>query len=332
MDGGGENLVSCWLRADQTNIVRAITEQAGLEIVGAGSPDGPSVAQSLGAESFPDLRSLLSSAPTGIVLIADQSGTGTDSDTSVLESVLDAAERGVHVLTLEPIPAAALHLSSPAWRDAADTVRERISFVPLARRSSAYAGMSELLSQFGEIEAVGIRVLCTRAAGSLGARLFGICELLVTLLGTPETIDAAHVSDTATPDTLRGLSGHMTANIRFPGGRCASIMASDTSSGWSRSITLIGPKGVIDASDNRIRWMSPEGQILDEAQMSDTRDPVTLESTLIADSIVASLTPAFRSSPIDMNATLAMAQAALLSARTGHPESPSMILDILSRA
>ena len=332
MDGGSENLVSCWLRSDQVGLVKAIAEQSGLEIVEAASPDGRGVAESLDAESMPDLRSLLSSTSTGIVLITDQSGITPENDTSVLESVIDAAERGVHVLSLEPIPAAALHLSSPAWRDAADTVRERISFVPLARRSSAYAGITELLSQFGEIEAIGVRVMCSHAAGSLGARLFGICELLVTLLGTPETIDAAHVSAGPTPDTLRGLSGHMTANIRFPGGKCASIMASDSSPGWSRAITLIGPRGVIDASDHRVRWMSPEGQILDDAQMTDTKDPVTLEATLIADSIVASLTPGLRGQPIHMNATLAMAQAGLLSARTGHPESPSTILDILSRA
>lgn len=332
MDGASENLVSCWLRGDQVPLVQAIAEQAGLEIVEAASPDGSGVAESLGTNAMPDLRSLLSSTSTGIVLIADQSGIAAENDTSVLESVIDAAERGVHVLSLEPIPAAALHLSSPAWRDAADTVRERISFVPLARRSSAFAGITELLSQFGEIEAIGVRVLCSPAAGSLGARLFGICELLVTLLGTPETIDAAHVSAATTPDSLRGLAGHMTANIRFPSGKCASIMASDSSPGWSRAITLIGPRGVIDASDHRVRWMSPEGQILDDAQMTDTKDPVTLEATLIADSIMASLTPGLRGRPIDMNATLAMAQAALLSARTGHPESPSMILDILSRA
>lgn len=332
MDGGGENLVSCWLRSDQVALVDAIAEQAGLEIVEAASPDGRGVAESLEAEPMPDLRAMLSSSSAGIVLIADQSGITPENDTSVLESVIDAAERGVHVLSLEPIPAAALHLSSPAWRDAADTVRERISFVPLARRSSAYAGITELLSQFGEIEAIGVRVMCSHAAGSLGARLFGICELLVTLLGTPETIDAAHVSTGSTPDTLRGLSGHMTANVRFPGGKCASIMASDSAPGWSRAITLIGPRGVIDASDHRVRWMSPEGQILDDAQMTDTKDPVTLEATLIADSIVASLTPGLRGQPIHMNATLAMAQAGLLSARTGHPESPSTILDILSRA
>lgn len=331
MDAEGENLVSCWLRADQVSLVRAIAEQAGFEIVVAGSPDGPGVAQTLNAQSAPDLRSMLASTATPLVLIADQSGLGDDA-TGVLDTVLDAATRGVQVLSLEPIPAAALHLSSPVWRDAPDTVRERISFVPLARRSSAFAGMSELLVQFGEIEAMGIRVLCSRTAGSLGARLFGVSELLVTLLGTPESVDAAHVSDSPTPDTLRGLTGHMTANIRFPGGRCASILVSDASAGWSRSFTLIGPGGVIDASDHRIRWVGADGTVLDESRISDDTDPLSLEASLIADSIIASLTPAFRSSPIDMNATLAMAQAALLSARTGHPESPSMILDILSRA
>lgn len=332
MTSGPENLVSCWLRADQATLVRAIAEQAGFEIVLAASPDGPAVAESLGAAPAPDLRSMLASASTGIVLIADQSGLAYHDGMNALEAVLAAAQRGIQIVSLEPIPAAALHLSSPAWRDAPDTVRERISFVPLARRSSAFAGMAELLNQFGEIETVGVRVLCTRAAGSLGARLFGLCELLVTLMGTPESIDAAHVSDSPTPDTLRGLHGHLTANLRFPGGRSATILASDSAARWSRSITLIGPGGVIDASDHRIRWIAPAGNVLDESTMSDEANPVALEAALIADSIVASLTPAFRSTPIDMNATLALAQAALLSARTGHPESPGTILDILSRA
>jgi len=329
MDGGNENQVSCWLREDQIPLVRAIAEQAGLDIVAAASPAGPAVAEAIGARAHPDLRSMLAATESGLMLIADQAQL---EGAEILDTVLDAAHRGVHILSLEPIPAAALHLSSPAWRDAPDTVRERISFVPLARRSSAYAGMAELLAQFGAIEAVGLRVLCTRAAGSLGARLFGVCELLSTLLGTPESVDAAHVSDSLTPDTLRGLRGHLTANLRFPGGRSATLLASDSAARWSRSLTLIGPAGVIDASDHRLRWIAKDGKVLDESSMTDEMDPTALEASLIADSIVASLTPAFRSTPIDMNATLAMAQAALLSARTGHPESPGTILDILSRA
>ena len=119
MDGGSDNLVSCWLRSDQVSLVQAIAEQAGLEFIEAASPDGRGVAESLEAEPTPDLRALLSSTSAGIVFIADQSGITSENDTSVLESVIDAAERGIHVLSLEPIPAAALHLSSPAWRDAA---------------------------------------------------------------------------------------------------------------------------------------------------------------------------------------------------------------------
>lgn len=329
MDAGSENLAACWLREDQIPLVRAIAEQAGLDIVDAASPSGPGVPESIGTRPHQDLRSMLASADAGLVLIADQAQLDAPE---IMGTIIDAATRGVHILTLEPIPAAALHLSAPAWRDAPDTARERISFVPLARRSSAYAGMAELLTQFGPIEAVGIRVLCTRAAGSLGARLFGVCEFLSTLLGTPESVDAAHVSDLPTPDTLRGLSGHLTANLRFPGGRSATLLASDSAARWSRSLTLIGPAGIIDASDHRLRWIAKDGKVLDESSMTDELDPTTLEASLIADSIVASLTPAFRNTPIDMNATLAMAQAALLSARTGHPESPGTILDILSRA
>jgi len=332
MLNGTENLCACWLRADQVDLVRGVAQQVGLEIVTAGGPEGSSIASALDAAPIDDLRAMLASTTAGIVLIADAKGLMVDEDVSGLSAVIEAAERGVQILTFEPIPAAALQLSSPAWRNAHDTVLERISFVPLARRSSAFAGASEILEQFGTIEAVGIRALCNPVLGSLGARLFGACETLITLLGTPETIDAAHVSDGPTPDTLRGLTGHMTANVRFAGGRCASLFVSDSSSGWSRSITLIGPGGLIDANDHRIRWTRPDGTVVDEAEMSDSHDHDNIEISLIADSIVASLTPAFRQAPIDMNSTLAMAQAAVLSSRTGHPESPGTILDMLSRS
>ena len=332
MLNGTENLCACWLRADQVDLVGGIAQQVGLEIVAAGGPDGSNIASALDAQPIDDLRSMLASTAAGIVLIADTQGLMAGEDVSGLSAVVEAAERGVQILTFEPIPAAALQLSSPAWRNTHDAVRERISFVPLARRSSAFAGAGEILEQFGVIEAIGIRALCNPVLGSLGARLFGACETLLTLLGTPETIDAAHVSDAPTPDTLSGLTGHMTANVRFAGGRCASLFVSDSSSGWSRSITLIGPGGLIDANDHRIRWTRPDGTVVDETQMSDSHDYETIETTLIADSIVASLTPAFRQAPIDMNATLAMAQAAVLSSRTGHPESPGTILDMLSRS
>jgi len=332
MLNGTENLCACWLRADQVDLVRGVAQQVGLEVVTAGGPEGPSIALALDAQPIDDLRAMLASTTAGIVLIADAEGLMVGEDTSGLSAVVEAAERGVQILTFEPIPAAALQLSSPAWRTAHDAVRERVSFVPLARRSSAFAGASEILEQFGPIEAVGIRALCNPVLGSLGARLFGACETLITLLGTPETIEAAHVSDEPTPDTLSGLTGHMTANVRFAGGRCASLFVSDSSSGWSRSITLIGQGGLIDANDHRIRWTRPDGTVVDEAEMSDSHDHDNIEISLIADSIVASLTPAFRQAPIDLNATLAMAQAAVLSSRTGHPESPGTILDMLSRS
>ncbi len=332
MNGASENLCACWLREDQIDLVRDVASQVGLEIVASGGPEGSKIADAIGGQHVDDFRSMLATTSVGIVLIADASWLTDSVEGSGLSAVIEAAERGIQILTLEPIPAAALQLSSPTWRDAHDAVRERISFVPLARRSSAFASASDLLEQFGVIESVGVRAIGNRSMGSLGARLFGTCELLITLMGTPESVDAAHMTTGTTPDSLRELTGHMTANVRFSGGRCASIIVSDAAPGWSRSISLLGPGGLIDANDHRIRWTTPDGKVVDEAEMTERGEPDNIESSLIADSIVASLTPAFRQAPIDMNATLAMAQAAVLSARTGHPESPGTILDMLSRS
>lgn len=326
-----ENLCACWLREDQAPLIREVAAQVGLEIVTAGGPGSAAIANELDAQPADDLRSMLASTRAGLVLIADVSDLDEGEDGEGLSAIVEAAERGVHILTFEPIPGSAMHLASPAWANASDVIRERISFVPLARRSSAFASASDLLEQFGAIDAVGVRALSNSMIGSLGARLFGTCEMLLTLMGIPESIDATHFSATGTPETLRDLSGHMTASVRYADGRCASMFLSDSAPAWSRSISVIGPGGLIDANDHRIRWVSPEGKVMDESQMTDAAEPDNIEPTLLADSIVTSLTPAFRRAPIDMHATLSMAQAAILSARTGHPESPATIRDMLSR-
>ncbi|HED53236.1 MAG TPA: hypothetical protein ENJ00_03430 [Phycisphaerales bacterium] len=327
MTQGSDQTTACWLRADQTELIRSIAESAGLRIIEAGSPDGPHPAERLAAKPVNDFRTLLATTEADVVLLADASGSVRADEQRELASILDAADRGIQILSFEPFPATPLLLDLPIWREHTDTTRNRLHFIPLARSSPAFFDAQELLEQFGPVEAIAIRSLDDRSAGSLGARLFGSCEMLISLFGVPQSIDAAHAG--ITPESLRGLTGHLSANARFRDGRIASIFVSDSAAAWSRSISLIGKSGRIEANDHALRWLKPDRTGLTEDQPAEpghSHDPAI---SIIAEAIRAALNPSIRIAPIDMPTTLAVAHAAVLSARTGQPESPTTILAML---
>jgi len=327
MTQGSAQTTACWLRQDQTDLIGSIADGAGLNIIEAGSLDGPKAAEALSAKPINDLRTMLATSDAEIILLADATGISSDNTQAELSAVLEAAVRGTQILTFEPYPATPLQLDLPIWRELSDTARQRIHFIPLAKSSSAFFGAQELLEQFGPVEAIAIRSLDDRTAGSRGARLFGSCEMLISMFGVPRTIDAVHVG--ITPESLRGLTGHLSANARFSDGRAASIFVSDSAAAWSRSITLIGHAGRIEADDHSLRWFKPNHPDQCEDQQTNPCHDSDPAATVIADAIRAVLNPSIRIAPIDMATTLAVAQAAVLSARTDQPESPTTILDML---
>ena len=327
-----------WCRTDQHDLLRLITDTTGLVPVSMGHTDGgpiPEWASAVGqaVTRSTDVRHLAETTEADVLLIADPGPFADGSDSVDLRSILRAAQRGVAVLSFEPIPSLSLRLLDPAWREASEVAQQRVMTVPMLRRGAMARQLTDLLDGFGPVEAIGVRALCRPGEGSLGARLYETCDLLHALLGVPIGVDAAHSpgqDSAASTESLRGLSGHLSAVLRFEHGQTASVLASDRAGAWSRSVTLLGPGGRVDGDDRQLVWTDASGSVVESLNTGLIGDD--LAAAVLADDINAALGRSPRIAPVDQHAVLSIAHAALLSLKTGHAENPREILRISSTA
>lgn len=222
--------------------------------------------------------------------------------------------------------------------------------VPLLRHGRAMRDAADLFEHLGPVRSAVFEGWGGAGQGSLGARLFDAMDTLVWLMGAPEQVDAAYIwpvrtrpVHATTGETLRGLQGDLTANLRFADGRAASVALSDCAGRWGRSVTLIGEGGRLRVFDDAgtgggggggggFVWFSADGQTVDASRpvrrrrgQEERPDEAFVEA--VAEQVSRLLDPRVPPpSPTDYAAVLAAAGAALLSARTGEAESPRTIL------
>lgn len=239
------------------------------------------------------------------------------------------------------------------------------ALAPAARLSQPVQDVLHLREQFGAVRSAVVQCLGAPADGSLGARLFDAMDIVQLFLGEPESIDASYTGptpDASRPvyplpgDTLRNLHGDLTANLRFSAGRAAALAASDQAGRFETLVTLIGPAGRIRIYNDGFEWTDPHGEKLDESRAvaakrprATTRKPRGAAAAEVP--AVATLPPPPPLSPCgsalvqqirrlvelgpaatagqNYARVLSMAQAALLSARTGEGESPATMLRLL---
>ncbi|MCA9298966.1 MAG: hypothetical protein KDA28_07860, partial [Phycisphaerales bacterium] len=161
---------------------------------------------------------------------------------------------------------------------------------------------------------------------TLGALTYSIMDLTRFLLGDAESIDATYVEPShgrglhALPgESLRDLRGDLGAHLRFPDGRCATLVASDQAGRFELEIHAIGSSGRLEINARGVDWIGPSGEVIDHA----SNDPVDAP-TIVAEALASRLEGGIEA-PVDDAGVLSLAQAALLSARTGQPESPATI-------
>lgn len=323
-----------WLAPGQLAFVREVIAAAELELVGAGCPvraqAGP-VASDLATTCIDDLRSALLSLDADLAFLAAPGAFGTSPE-DAKAALAFGARKGL-VATMEPIPASALDLTSGGW--ATTRALDSIRLCPLARLSAPFRAAHESLDAFGRVRTLTVEAWCSPREGSLGARLFSAIELILHVMGEPESVDAAFVPpdlDRAvrpTPgDTLRDLHGDITASLRFGDGRAANLVASDHAGRWNRTATLLGPGGRLRVFDDGFEWIGADGKKKDESRPAGSRRGVEGAHAVAAlkeslDRVLDRSMPG--EPPGDHAAVLAIGQAILLSARTGQHESPGTI-------
>ncbi len=336
--------IIAWMDFDQADLVRRLVQclgdRLGADLAGVGTPDarrGGELSQAMGATVHDDLRELLASATCDIVLLASPGGLGEEVLQADLHALLDAKSRGVRVVTLSPLPASAMDLHAGGWLRSRQgvTPSECVRFVPLARSGRGFVALRERLQDFGRISSMSIEVMSRPSVGSLGGHLFCAMQLAHALMGEIESVDAAYHPPgpvgTLRPlpgDTLRDLRGGLTAHLRTTDGRGITLLASDRASSWSRDLTILGDGGQMRVSDDSLEWIGVDGEPVDSLTPSVGDVPRLSDGgvRVIADAIEGVLGdhPA-EAQPVDVGSVLALAQAALLSTKTGQSESPETI-------
>ncbi len=309
-----------WILPEHLGLVADACRLAGLSLVGIGSPargETRALADRAGAEPLPDLRAALASAEARVALL-----TVCPDETPDARAVSAAESRGLRLACLGPFAAGAIDAAEHGLLREQAGVRpiDSIRLVPRPRQHPVFRAAEDVLGAFGAIELVSVESHAPPACGGLPAALITAIDLVHTLIGTPELIDAA------SPGGARHIGvmeGHLAALLRFPDGRSGQIAASDRAA-WGWRATLTGGGGRLTLRPSGFDWFDAEGNRRDEHRAAEgARDPVRV----LADSLRMLLDPGAPRAPAPAWAELlASAETSLLSTRTGQAESPLTLL------
>lgn len=210
------------------------------------------------------------------------------------------------------------------------------------RVSSAMREACDLLEPFGPVLTCIIECLGTPVHGSLGARFFDAADVLIGLMGRPESVNAVYVPASrarglhaAPGERLQSLDGNISMNARFADGRSGVVVASNRAGCWTRGVTLLGDKGRIRIDDTGFEWIGSSGESVDITRKTERRrssaapDAARVDGAIgpMVEHIIRALDPRTPAAmPTDYREVLATTGAGMLSARTGEVESPETIL------
>jgi hypothetical protein len=320
----------------QETLLRAISLAAGLEIVAAGGPaEERAIAAEFGAECVRDLRRGLATVEADLALFMSagaMEGFGALDDAEAMRSCVD---RGVKIASMEPAPGSTQALVAHE-RGGGPPFGELVRFVPLTRRSRGFRAAAEALERIGPVRTVAISQRGGAGQGSLAAKLYDAMDLTHALLGDAESIDAANAGPVsasgvrlAPGERLRALRGDITANIRCGSGRSVSLALSDSAGRWFRGVTVVGQGGTLRLDDKSFEVIGPDGETADRSRSrvsSGAEGSAEGAGAAVAEQIAQMFDPRAAGVAPGGAVELAMCEAALLSARTGQPESPATIL------
>jgi hypothetical protein len=305
-----------WAQFSQRELIADAAGAAGVELAGVASavPDeAAKLAEALGVMRVDDVRrAVRAGAADALWLATPWSEDGGLRDAMRAEGVRVFMSELPPLLTLNPGTLIALS-----------------AFVPLARRSPGYRAAAAAIEALGSTGCLNLAFRCGPGQGSLFARLYDAMDIVNSLVGCPEMIDAACAGPLpSTPDSLPAMVGSITANLRFRENRCASVAVTDRAGSWFRGITALGDAGCVRLDDQGFEWLGADGRRIDAH-----REPAALTpGTLIGQHLRLALGgSADGVPPPDHPLLLSLCETVRLSCRTGGPEEPRRVREMISR-
>ncbi|MEM9083896.1 MAG: hypothetical protein AAGB34_09900, partial [Planctomycetota bacterium] len=304
------------------------------------SGDAGDSADRLGnSERIDDGRQLVR---TDVPLVLVLTSAGIDLADSELRSLLKEMPSSKRILSLEPGAGSTRELP----RDELDRQRLVMPTLPLLRHAEVFEPLSDVLQEFGEARQIAVTSRCTAVAGTVFARLFDAMSMIGALMGTASRVDGAvsMPQRLSVPEELRSLRGDLSAHLRYEDGRSAVVSLSDRAGPWFRGMTITGDGGCIRVTDWGFDWYDADGELRDhhrvkpeahELQVSggELFDPDTAPrpgAVAIGRAVKRWRDPHLpRPEAFDVGPAIAMCEAVGLSARTGQPESPEVLLNMM---
>ena len=323
MVDGNRERVAVWAGERQASILRAMFDDGPLEPAAIGG-EAASVRDEATRFDVPhhdDPRGL-ALADADATLIADPDRV---MPTEVLASMIAEAERARRpLLTLAPRPAsieesaellgsANLPTPVPCFRD-----------LPAGRR------LIDAATAFESPTAATIECSGPEREAAITGRLFDAFDLLSIWFGIPTHVDAAAARPVATPSTG---PTRILATARFADGRAASVTAGTEVGRHARVVTLFGPSGRLQSNDGRLDWAGPGGESIDRESSPEGGEvdfTTELAASIRAQVRIRAGVEKGRSSETTVD-LLATCEAAMLSARTGEPESIDAVRRMIGR-
>ncbi len=320
--------VLVWTDAPRVPLVRDVlgrmTDLRVLSVGGSRRAEVAELAEAFGAAAGDDLRRMVLDTPGSYLLLASPSGVARDD-------LAHALKLGIDVLSIEPLALQADQVIAPSGETASTG---RLFQAPLLRFSPAYLAAAEPEQALGAVRSVSVTAIGPQASGSLFARLADAMDMLVHLAGIPDELYATLTGPlTEPPDDLRGMTGYVTAACTIADRAAATVTASDRSTAFCRRLLAVGETGLLDLDDLTYRLhCDPAAEAAVEADAAAAPPPGPAEPipTSPADLIARQwrwlMARRHVRPTADRRAIIACCEAALLSARTGQPESPHKLL------
>ena len=320
-----------WLRPSQQAAAERLLDGLDVSLVAVGSPHDVSAKSSvlLEHETSDDIRRTVAAHPEACLILLAVTSDVREAFLKPASFPRPALSATAPIIAVEPLMASLTDMrrvidEHPAWIS-------RLHHAPQLLRSHGGVTALESVESFGRIRSID---LAMRTGGelSLGAMLLDAMEFVAATLGEPESIDAsmsgveAHSGlRLAAGEALTSISGDLNAHLRFPDDRAAVISLSDRAGAWFRGATMLGVGGCLRFDDASFEWIDSTGQVVEKTAEAQ-RAEATFESLLAEQIRSIMAAPHIRTSPDHGVRAFALAEAALLSARTGQPESPTTIL------
>ncbi|QQS08916.1 MAG: hypothetical protein IPK69_13205 [Phycisphaerales bacterium] len=361
--------VALWLDPSQATLAAALVEHTNtilardhaalniaLRVTHLGTPPAPRAATPIAdlfhsTKRFDDLRAGLAeftsalepsstpssspATPSGLVLLLSTDSLHTPATRPAFDLI---SARDCLCVSTFPIPGTLMQPIPPS--------PPRVLGMPHAT-STARALLDALADEhLGHIRSLSLTIHAPPTHAPAGALLFAALDLLRAILGEPEETIAFHTPPSPTThsttssnsaraplhlasgDSLLTLHGDATLLARTPHGATATIHASNMAQTHDWHATILTTTSEVHLTPRSLH-IRPG----DDAPPSpaDADNHPSTSTTLLAESLARMLDTSRPSESPDLANVLPITQAALLSMRTGHAESPERVRRLLSK-